>query len=118
MNAASKQCDGERTFAVASVERLIEVGLLGLGGQARGGASALHVDYDQGQLRHHGKSHGLGLEREAGSRSRCHRKAAGERRTYRGADSGDFILRLEGLGPEALVNGELLENTRSRGYRI
>jgi hypothetical protein len=54
-----------RGLAVAAVDGLQQVGLLGLGGQAGGGAAALHVDHDQGQLGHHREADGLALEGHA-----------------------------------------------------
>ena len=57
----------KRTFAVAAVERLVEVGLLGLGRETGGGAAALHVNYHQRELGHHGKADGLTFQGQTGA---------------------------------------------------
>lgn len=59
--------DHEGGFTVAAVECLVEVALLGLGGQTRGGTAALDVDDDEGKLGHDGETQGFALERETGA---------------------------------------------------
>ena len=86
-----------------------------MGGQSRGGAASLDVDYHERQFGHHRQSHGLGLERESRSGGGGHSEAAGEGRADRGADARYLVLGLEGLGPEALVDGQLLEYAGCRG---
>ena len=73
--AASKQCDGVMAatmgtgrLAVAAVHGVEEVGLLGLGGQARGGAAALDVDDQERELEAHGHADRLRLEVDARAR--------------------------------------------------
>ena len=58
---------GQGRLAVAAIESLGEVGLLGLGGQSGRRPSALHVYHHQGQLGHHGQADGLALEGQAGA---------------------------------------------------
>lgn len=58
---------------VASVQRLHQVRLLGLGGQAGGGSAALHVYGHERQLRYHGQASASAFQLQAGgprSRSR------------------------------------------------
>ena len=54
-----------RALAVASVERLIEVGLLGLCRDAGRRTCALHVHHHERKLGHHREAEGLGFERKA-----------------------------------------------------
>ena len=54
-------------LAVAPVECLQQVGLLGLGGKAGRGTSALHVDDDERELCHYSEAYALALERKAGA---------------------------------------------------
>ena len=58
--------DRHRRLAVAAVQRLQQVRLLGLRRHARGRAAALHVDDDERQLGHHRQPDRLALERDAG----------------------------------------------------
>ena len=58
--------DHHRRLAVAAVQRLHQVGLLGLGGQAGARARPLDVEDHERQLGHHGEPDALGLEREPG----------------------------------------------------
>ena len=62
--------DGQRGFAVTSVHGQHQVGGLGLGRQTRGGAAALDVHEDQGDLQGDGQPEGLRLESHAGSAGR------------------------------------------------
>ena len=110
--------DRHRRLAVAAEHRLQQVGLLGLGGQARRGAAALHVDDEQRELGHHRETDGLGLERDAGAGGRGDAQLAGERRTDRGADAGDLVLGLERRDAERLVLRELVEDVGGRGDRV
>ncbi len=58
---------GHGRLAVAAIEGLHEVGLLGLGGKAGGGSAALHVDNHEGKLGYYGKTDAFALEGEAGA---------------------------------------------------
>ena len=60
--------DRQRRLAVAPVQRHQQVGGLGLGGHARRGPGALHVDDDQRQLQRHRQADRLGLEVHARAR--------------------------------------------------
>ena len=68
----------KRALAVASVQSLVQVRLLRLGGKSGRRTSSLHINHYQRELRHHGKSHSLALEREAGPRSGGHCQIAGK----------------------------------------
>ena len=123
--AMSKQSDGElrrqhrdRRFAVAAVQRLQQVGLLGLGGQTGRRAAALHVDDEQRQLHHHAEADGLGLERDAGTRRAGDAERAAVGRAERGADARDLVLGLEGQDVEVLVLGQLVQDVRCRRDRV
>ena len=53
---------GDGAFAITAIKGLVQVGLFRLGGDAGGRAGTLHVDHDQGKLRHDRQSEGLALE--------------------------------------------------------
>ena len=110
--------DGHRAFAVAAVQGLVEVGLLRLGRQAGGGTAALDVHDDQRQLGHHRETHRLGLQGEARAGRGGHGEVAGIGGADGRADAGDLVLRLERLGAQALVDGQLFEDGRGRRDRI
>ena len=117
---AGRRCrhDDHGALAVAAVERLREVALLGLGRKSRRGAAALYVDHHQRQLSHHGQSQRLALERQAGARGGRHGEVAGIGGTDGRADSRDLVLGLYGLHAEVLALGQLLEDNRGRGDRV
>ena len=102
--------DRHGRIAVAAEHDLQQVGLLGLGGHARGGPGALHVDDDEGQLHHDRETHGLRLEGDA--------RAGGSRQPQRSTEGGadgradgrDLVLRLEGAHAEVLVGRELVQD--------
>ena len=95
------------SLAVAAVEGLVEVALLGLGGQTRRGAATLHVDNDERQLGHHGQSQCFALQREAGAGSAGASQGTGIAGTDGAADTGNLVFGLEHTGSEALVLGKL-----------
>ena len=110
--------DDNGTLAVAAVERLHQVALLGLRGQTRRGTAALYVDDDYRQLGHYGQTHGLALERQARSRCGRHGEVAGIGGADGGADARDLVLGLHGLYTEILALGQLLEYDRRGGDGI
>ena len=57
----------KRSLAVASVESLSQVALFRLGRQTCRGTATLHVDDDERQFGHHGKTQGLTLQAQAGA---------------------------------------------------
>ena len=69
--------DSHGALAVAAVQGLHQVGLLGLGGQACRGAATLYVDDDKGQFGDYGQADTFALESQTGSRSRGHGQVAG-----------------------------------------
>ncbi len=107
-----------RRLAVASIERLHEVGLLGLRRHARRRPGALDVQDDQRQLRRHGEADALALERDPGTA----RGGDADRPAERGADGrgdgGDLVLGLDGPHAEALVHRELVQDVARRRDRI
>ena len=87
--------DHEGSLAVAAVKRLVQVALLGLGGQARGGAAALHVNDDERQFHHDGQAEGFALEGEAGAGGGGAGQCAGVGGADGGADARDLVFGLE-----------------------
>ena len=99
--------DHQGSLAVAAIEGLVEIALLGLGGQTCGGTAALHVDDDERQLGHHGKTQGLALQRKAGARGAGAGEGTGVAGADGAADTGNLVFGLEHAGAEALVLGQL-----------
>ncbi len=62
----SRRDDRQRAFAISAVQDLQQVGLFGLGRQARAGAAALDVDDNQRHFGHHRKAHRFSFQRDAG----------------------------------------------------
>ena len=106
VGAAGGGDNHEGSLAVAAVEGLVEVALLGLGGQTRGGAAALHVDDDERELGHHGETQSLALQRQTGAGGAGAGQGTGIAGADGGADTGDLVFSLEHAGAEALVFGE------------
>ena len=112
---AARRDDRHGRLAVAAEERDVEVGLLGLGGHARGGAAALHVDDDQRQLGDDREAQHLRLERESRAGGGGHAQGAAEGGADGGADAGDLVLGLVGHDPHVLEVGGVLEDLGGRG---
>ncbi len=87
--------DGANRVAMRREGRGKEVGLLTLGGHARGRATALDVDTDQRELGDAGQAEGFGLEGEAGAGGGRHGFGATERGADRGGDASDLVFGLE-----------------------
>ena len=110
--------DYHRTLSVTAPERLQQVTLFGLGRKAGGRPAALYVHDDNRKLGHYRQSHGLGLQRKAGTGGRGNGEMTGIGGTYRRTDAGDFILALYGLHAEVLALGEFFENDGRGGDGI
>ena len=100
--ATSKQSEGLRAartasgrVAIAAIDRLIEIGLFGLGRQAGRRAAALAVDDHQRQLGHDGEAERFALERDARTGRGSDAELAGIGGADGRADRGDFVFRLE-----------------------
>ena len=91
--------DRNGTFSVPSVQGLVQVCLLGLGGDAGGRAGPLDINHDKRELRHHRKTECLGFQGESGSGGSRNGEASGIRGSDRGAYACDFIFRLHGFDP-------------------
>ncbi len=106
-------------LAVAAVEGLHEVALLGLGRQTRRGAAALYVDDHQRSSVITARPMRLALERKTGTRRGRHGEVAGEGGADGRADARDFVFGLYGFHAEVLAFGQFLENDggRSDGVR-
>ena len=100
----------ERRLSVAPEERLEEVRLLSLGGQARRGSGALDVNDDEGKFKGDCETDHLRLEIKAGARRGGHAEGAPIGRPECRPDACDFILRLERPHSELLALGELVED--------
>ena len=111
--------DDPRGLAVAAVEGVLQVGLLGLGRQAGGRPAALGVDHDAGDLRGAGVAEHLGHQREARAGGGRHRLHAGVRRAEHRRERGDLVLALD---RDAAHLGQLgrqpLEDVRGRRDRV
>ena len=110
--------DGQRRLAVTAEHRDVEVGGLGLGGQAGGGPAALDVDEQQRQLHRHRQRDRLALERHARTRGGGHAEVAGEGGAERHADRCDLVLGLHGADAEVLVLRQLVEDVGRRRDRV
>ena len=108
----------QRRVAVATIDRLVEVRLLGLGRQPGGRTATLRVDDDQRQLGHDGQAHRLALERDARARRRGHPQLPSIGRADRRADRRDLVLGLEGGDAELLELGKVVEDRRGWRDRI
>ena len=106
---------GMRRIAIAAIDRLVEVALLGLGRQAGGRAAALRIDDDQRQLGHDRQAHRLGLQRDAGAGRDGDAQLAGIARADRGADRGDLVFRLEGGDAEFLQPRQVVQDRARPG---
>ncbi len=104
----------KRGLAIAAVDGLQEVALLRLRGQAGGGAAALHVDHDEGQLRHHPEADCLRLEGHARAGSGAHAEVAPEAGAERRGGGRDLVLGLEGDDAKVLVLAQLVQNVGRR----
>ena len=107
-----------RCIAIAAIDRLIEIALLGLGRQAGGRAAALRIDDDQRQFSHDGKAHRLALERDAGTRRGGYAETAGIARADGGTDRGNLVFRLEGGDVEFLEPCQMMQDRTGRRDRI
>ena len=100
----------QRRIAIATVDGLVKVALLGLGWQAGARPAALGVDDDQRQFGHDRQTHRLGLQRDARTAGRGDAQLPGIARPDGGADRGDFILRLEGGDAEFLQPRKVVQD--------
>lgn len=98
--------DRHGAFAVAAVECLEEVGLFGFGGEAGAGAATLDVDNDEREFDGACEAHEFGFEAHAGAAGAGDADVAGVACAECDADSGDFILGLDGADAEVFVAGE------------
>ena len=104
--------------AVAAVNRLVEVRLLGLGGQPGRGSAALGIDDDQRQFGDDCQAQRFGLQRDTGPRARRHAERAGVGGADGGANRGDLIFGLEGRHFVGFERRQRVQQPRSRGNRI
>ncbi|MCY1171163.1 hypothetical protein D9M73_112660 [compost metagenome] len=107
-----------RRIAIAAIDRLIEVRLLGLGGEAGRRATALRIDDDERQLGHDRQTHRFALQRDTRPRGGGDAKLPGIRRADRRGDRGDLILGLEGGDAIFLQARQEMQDRRGGRYRI
>ena len=110
--------DRQRCLAVAAEHRLQQVGLLGLGGQPRRRAAALHVDHQERELEGDGEPDRLALQRDPGAGGGGDAQRAAERRAQRRTDAGDLVFGLEGRDAERLVLAQLVQDVAGRRDRV
>ena len=103
----SHYCHGR--LAIAPVQSLHKVGLLGFRRQTRRRTAALNVDHDKRKFCHHGKTYAFTLERQTRTRCGRHCKIAGEGGAYRRAYACNLILHLAGLHTKILALGKFVE---------
>ena len=104
--------------AVAAIDRLIEVRLLGFRRQAGRGSAALRIDDDERQLGHDGKAHRLALQRDARPRRTGHAERPAIARADRRTDRRDLVFGLEGRDVIFLEPRQMVQDRRCRGDRI
>ena len=107
-----------RCIAIAAIDRLVEIALLGLGRQACGRAAALRVDDHQRQFGHDREAHRLALERNARTRRTGDPEATRIAGTDGGADCGNFVFRLEGGDVEFLEPREMVQDRAGGSDRV
>ena len=100
---------------MAAVERLQQIGLLGLRRHTRRRPGALHVDDHERELGHDGQADGLRLQRDAGARRGGDAERTAEARSQRGGDAGDLVFRLERHHADVLAAGEFVQDVGGRG---
>ena len=115
---AARSDHRHRSIAVAAVDRLIEVALLGLCRQASRRPATLRIDHHQRQLGHDAETQSLGLERDAGAGGRGNAQLARITSADRGAHGGDLVFRLEGGDAEFLEPREVMQDRRCGRDRI
>ena len=114
----ARRDDRHRRFTVPAVHREQQVGLLGLGGQAGGRPTALHVDQEQRELEAHRETEALALEVDAGTARRGDTELARERGADGDADRRDLVFRLQRAHAEVLVARQLVEDVGRRRDRV
>ena len=111
--------DDARIVALRGPERLVQIALLGLGGNARGGPPPLDVDHDHRGLDHARHPDGLGHQRKAAAGGGAHGPHAGVSRADRQVDYGQLVLRLLHHHAAFLaVRGEPVEDEGGRAHGI
>src|ERR1019366_4798474 len=88
--------DWHRRLAVPAEHGMEEVRLLRLRRQSRRRAASLNIDYQERQLKRHGKADGLRLEIEARPACRGDTESPAESGSQGGPDPGDLVLGLVG----------------------
>ena len=95
-----------------------EIGLFGLGRQARRRSAALDVDDDEREFRHHGETDGFLFKSDAGTRCAGQADVARERRADGGADGGDLVFGLEGFDAEVFAARQFVQDVAGGRDRI
>ena len=110
--------DGDRSFTVAAIERLHQVGLLTLRRKTCRRTTTLYVDDDQRKLSHHSETNSFTLQGKTRTRGSRHSEVTSERGTDSSTDTSDFVFCLDGLHTKSLVLSKLMEDIRSGSDRI
>src|SRR6266568_1436610 len=111
--------DDARIVALRGPEGLVQVALLGLGGNAGGGPPPLDVDDDHRSLDHARHPDGLGHEREASPGGGAHGPDPGVPGPDGEIDHGQLVLGLLDEDAALLaVRGEPVEDERGRAHGV
>ena len=105
-------------LAIASVDSLQKIRLLGLGRQTGRRTATLNIDYYKRQLSHYSQTDRFALEREAGSGGGGTSKVTSKGSTQSGAHAGDLIFSLHGHHTAVFALREFVEDIGSRGDGI
>ncbi len=104
--------DDKGSLTVAAIESLVQVALLGLGRQTRGGAAALDIDHHQGQFGHHSQTQSLALQRQTGTRSAGAGQSTGIAGTDGGTNTCNLVFGLEHTCAQSFVLRQLDHHVR------
>ena len=103
-----------RAFAVAAVEGLHQVGLLGLGRQTRTRASTLYIHYYERQFGHHGQTDSFGFQAQTGTRSGRTSQVSRKGSTDSGTYAGNLVLGLDGHDVHIFACSQFVQDVGGR----
>ncbi len=110
--------DRNRTFAVATVKGLHQIGLLRLRRKAGARTATLNINDDHRKLRHHREPDRFGLQGDARTARRCECQGATKSRAKRGGHCGNLVLGLERDESELLESRNLVQDLAGGSDRI
>ena len=83
---------GDGAFAIAAIERLVQVCLLRLGRDTGRRTGSLYIHHHQREFGHDSQAQGFGFQGETRTGSRGHSQVAGIGGSNGGADTGNLVL--------------------------